>query len=103
MAVVKVVGRADDFELVLKQNAKGLWEAAVPFDSDGMYILDLLAVDEAGNESRFAKALFTVDTANIHCKFNLQMISLDNKTLKTDIKKDLSQYKIALRRCDCVI
>lgn len=121
MAVAKLIGRADEFELVFKQNERGLWETTVPFDDDGVYIIDLLAVDEAGNESRFAKALFTVDATNIHCKFNLQILSLKNKTMETDIRENLSQYgfvlrdngfgikdhtskyRLLVRRCECVI
>ena len=49
MTVVKLVGRADNFDLVFRQDDRGLWDATVPSVDDGVYILDLLAVDAAGN------------------------------------------------------
>lgn len=95
MAVAKLIGKADEFELVFTHNeVTGLWEAVVPYANDGIYIVDLLAVDEVGNESHYIKALFTVDTTNIHCKLRLQVMScrLLNK----------KPYGMKLRRCDCV-
>lgn len=121
MAVVRVIGKADHFELVFTQNEKGLWNATVPFAKDGVYIIDLLAVDEAGNESRYAKALFTVDTSNIHCKFNLQILFFEDRTAQSDIRdktpkfcfaihgnnyrlgNHTTKYCFEVRRCDCVM
>ena len=104
MAVVKLIGKADNFELVFAQNEKGLWETTVPFDEDGIYILDLLAVDEAGNESRYAIALFTVDTSNIHCRFNLQILCFEDQTAWSDyvLADNTTMYCLKVRRCDCV-
>lgn len=104
MAVVKLVGKADNFDVVFEQNEQGLWETIVPFDEDGVYVLDLLAVDEAGNQSRYAKVLFIVDTSNIHCKFRLQILSFQDKTEQYDygLQNNTSRYCLAVRRCDCI-
>ena len=37
-----------------------------------LFVVDLIAVDEAGNESYYATVLFTVNTSNINCKVMLQ-------------------------------
>lgn len=95
MAVAKVIGKADEFELVFIHNkATDLWEAVVPKTDNGVYIVDLWAVDEVGNESHYAKALFTVDTTNIHCKLRLQILSCRLPNNKP--------YGMKLRRCSCV-
>ena len=119
MTVVKLVGRADNFDLVFRQDDRGLWDATVPSVDDGVYILDLLAVDAAGNESRYAKVLFVVDTPNICCKFTIRVIGLIDNTDKiaavsnmrdivcvprTDhysIVDNTTWYNLVVRGCDC--
>ena len=37
----------------------------VPLDTDGEYVVEVIAEDEAGNQSFLAKMLYTVDAGNI--------------------------------------
>lgn len=63
--VVQVYGEIENHQIIFKQNEKGLWETAIPFLESGKYIIRLYAVDEAGNESYCATAIYTIDTEKI--------------------------------------
>lgn len=66
MAVKEVRGKADNnIELIFIQNEKGLWETTVPFDSNEKwrYIVEIYAVDFAGNWSYVTAVLFVFDLA----------------------------------------
>lgn len=63
MAVVRVFGRVDDVEVILQQAEGGRWNVPVPLDQDGEYVVEIIAEDEAGNQSYMAKMLFIVNTA----------------------------------------
>lgn len=64
--ITRLIGNVDGNETVFSQINEGLWEATVPLDLDGTYVIDLRAVDEAGNESYYATVLFTVDPEKLH-------------------------------------
>lgn len=65
MAVKEVRGKADDIDLIFTQNSEGLWETTVPFDSGERwkYVVELYAVDYAGNGSYMTTVLFLFDPA----------------------------------------
>lgn len=63
--VISVYGEIENHRIIFSQNEKGLWEATVPFLSSGKYLVTLHAVDEAGNTSYYATAIYTVDTEKI--------------------------------------
>lgn len=65
MAVSRVFGRIDGVEIVLQRIEGGRWSIPVPFDEDGEYVVEIIAEDEAGNQSYMAKMLYTVDAGNI--------------------------------------
>ena len=123
MAVVSLYGKVDSTSVIFRLNDKGLWETTVPFNQDGMYIVDLIAVDEAGNESYYATVLFTVNTSNINCKVQIKILKFYNKTnlfkldgnqnefykIKTselnvfNLKNTTSNYNLCVRGCACVL
>ncbi len=61
--VKRVVGKVDGKEVVLSWDKGDWWSVPVPFDQDGEYVVEILAEDEAGNQSYMAKMLFVVNTA----------------------------------------
>ncbi len=63
--VIQVYGEIDNHRIIFEQNKKGLWETAVPFLDSGKYIVKLYAVDDAGNESYYATAIYTIDIEKI--------------------------------------
>lgn len=65
MAVTRVYGRVDGAEVVLQHIDGDWWGVPVPFDSDGEYVAEIIAEDEAGNQSYVARMLYTVDAGNI--------------------------------------
>lgn len=63
MAVTRVFGRVDGVEVILNKGEGDRWSVPVPFDTDGEYVVEIVAEDEAGNQSYMAKMLFVVNTA----------------------------------------
>lgn len=61
--VKRVFGRVDGQEVELYADSGDRWSVPVPFDTDGEYVVEILAEDEAGNQSYMAKMLYVVDTA----------------------------------------
>jgi hypothetical protein len=66
--VVYLQGKIGDDLLIFEKNEKGLWSTTVPFIESGRYVIRLCAVDEAGNESYYATAIFTVDIESLVMK-----------------------------------
>lgn len=65
MAVARVFGRVDGVEVVLNKEEGDRWSVPVPLDLDGEYVIEIVAEDEAGNQTYLAKMLYTVDAGNI--------------------------------------
>lgn len=63
MAVTRVFGTVDGVEVVLQHTQGDVWQVPVPLDQDGEYVVEIIAVDEAGNQSYLAKMLFIVNAA----------------------------------------
>ena len=63
MAITRVIGRIDGMEVNLERKHGDVWAVPVPMDQDGEYAVEIMAEDEAGNQSYLAKMLFTVNTA----------------------------------------
>jgi hypothetical protein len=63
--VRRVYGKVDGIEVALKYTQGDRWSVQVPLDSDGEYIIEVLAEDEAGNVSYMAKMLFVVNGSMI--------------------------------------
>lgn len=65
MAVARVIGKTDTFEVIFDKIDNDNWTVDVPSNIIGEYIMDLYAYDEAGNIGFMATAMFTVDTTNL--------------------------------------
>lgn len=65
MAVARVYGTVDGVDVVLELAQDGSWSVPVPLDQDGEYVVEIIAEDEAGNQSYLARMLYTVDAGNI--------------------------------------
>lgn len=59
--VERVRGRIDQTDIIFTHIEGDLWQAQVPFHSDGTYAVELFAVDYAGNEAYLCKMLFVLD------------------------------------------
>lgn len=64
--VKKVIGKANDFQFVLTRKDNGdMWEARIPVQKTGQYVVDLYAEDEAGNMAYAAMAILTVNADHL--------------------------------------
>lgn len=65
MAVARVFGRVDGVDVVMEQTQGDTWSVPVPLDQDGEYVVEIIAEDEAGNQTYMAKMLFCVDSSRL--------------------------------------
>lgn len=63
--VRKVVGQANDFEIVLSREDGDRWVTAIPANLSGEYAIELYAEDVAGNMSYMASALLIIDATTL--------------------------------------
>lgn len=59
--VVKLTGNVNGDSIIFTRTEGDTWRSTVPSTLNGIYVVDLLAVDEAGNEAYWAKYILTVD------------------------------------------
>ena len=59
--VVKVSGKIDGKEVIFERAEWDQWNVAVPYDLDGMYVVELTAENDAGNIAYCTKMLLIVD------------------------------------------
>ena len=87
MAVARVFGRVDGVEVVLNKEDGDRWSVPVPFDADGEYVVEIVAEDEAGNQSYMSKMLFVVNTALlcVHVVPLLHYASLMGSSVSTKV------------------
>lgn len=63
MAVKRVFGKVDGKEVMYSHAGGNRWNLPVPLDEDGEYVVEVVAEDDAGNQSYIAKMLFVVNRA----------------------------------------
>ena len=56
MAVARVFGLVDGVEVILQKADEDRWNVPVPFDADGEYVVEVVAEDEAGNQTYLSKS-----------------------------------------------
>ena len=61
--IVKVSGKIDGKEVIFERAEGDRWNATVPYDLDGMYVVELTAENDAGNIAYCTKMLLIVDPA----------------------------------------
>lgn len=63
--IVKVSGKIDGKEVIFERAEGDQWNVAVPYDLDGMYVVELTAENDAGNIAYCTKMLLIVDPATL--------------------------------------
>lgn len=63
--VTKVWGRVDGKDVIFSYAQGDVWQVPVPLDLDGEYVVEILAEDEAGNQSYLARLLYTVAAGTV--------------------------------------
>ena len=58
--VVKATGKVDGKEVIFERAEGDLWKVTIPYDLDGMYVVEVTAEDEAGNLSHLCSMLFVI-------------------------------------------
>ena len=66
--VVKLTGKVNSETIIFERKAGGLWVTAIPRVKSGAYVVELTAVDEAGNETFCTKYILTVDLGALTVK-----------------------------------
>ncbi len=62
--VVKLEGKVDGQAIIFEREIEGgAWKATIPPRSNGIYIIELTATDDAGNVAYCAKYIVTIDIA----------------------------------------
>lgn len=59
--VVKLTGVIEGNPVIFERKSGDVWETTIPAKLNGIYIVELTAVDEAGNIAYCAKYIVTVD------------------------------------------
>lgn len=78
-SIVKVYGTLNGQPLTLYPITadKTQWSAVVPKVESGSYVVELYAVDTAGNESHYATAIYTIDEATLHATITMRAVYLN--------------------------
>ena len=63
--VVMLKGTINGQDITLTRAQGDRWEAIVPASLDGAFVVDLTAIDEAGNVGYTAKYIITIDLASV--------------------------------------
>ena len=98
--IVKVSGKIDGKEVIFEKADGDQWSVMVPYDLDGMYVVELTAETEAGNIAYCTKMLLIVDPATLCVKlvpldYMVEVISEDYKV--TVIPEDYAVEEILER------
>lgn len=59
--VVKLQGIIDGQSVIFERDKGDWWKAAIPRNLNGVYIVELTAIDAAGNMAYCAKYIITID------------------------------------------
>lgn len=58
--VARVVGEVNGQSIIFEIDEKGSWNAAVPFQEDGEWVISLYAYDDAGNMAFVTRILYAI-------------------------------------------
>lgn len=70
--VKRVFGKIDGMEVNYTRDQGDWWNIPIPLDRDGEYIIEVIAEDEAGNQTFMTRLLYTVKSENV-CVHKLQL------------------------------
>lgn len=103
--VSEVYGKCDGQNIIFRRNEQtGRWDAAVPFDNDGEYVVEVRAKDDVGNESYYATLLFIVDTSKLCVKIKVLQVSAQARKdgLHPIVKARMNKYKAQIKMCTAI-
>ena len=66
--IVKVSGKVDGQDVIFERSYGTSWNITVPYDLDGMYVIEVTAENDAGNVAYCTKMLLIVDPATLCVK-----------------------------------
>lgn len=66
--VVKLTGNVNGNDVIFQREKGDLWTTTIPPNIDGTYVVELTAVDDAGNTVYFTKYIVTFDIKNLCVK-----------------------------------
>ena len=66
--IVKVSGKVDGQDVIFERSQGNQWNITVPYDLDGMYVIEVTAENDAGNVAYCTKMLLIVDPATLCVK-----------------------------------
>lgn len=66
--IVKVSGKVDGQDVIFERSEGNKWNITVPYDLDGMYVIEVTAENDAGNVAYCTKMLLIVDPATLCVK-----------------------------------
>lgn len=59
--VIKLTGTVDGEQVMFERKSRDTWICTVPATLSGTYVIDLTAIDEAGNVAYYAKFIVAID------------------------------------------
>ena len=63
--IVKITGKVDGRDIIFEHVSGDKWSATVPYDLDGMYIVEVTAVNDRGMVAYITKMLLIVDPSTL--------------------------------------
>lgn len=63
--ITKVIGKVDGQEVIFERSEGDKWTVTVPYDLDGMYVVEVTAYSDTGVIAYCAKMLLIVDPATL--------------------------------------
>ena len=64
--IVKVSGKVDGQDVIFERSEGNQWNITVPYDLDGMYVIEVTAENDAGNVAYCTKMLLIVEIGRAH-------------------------------------
>ncbi|WP_461809821.1 PF13754 domain-containing protein [Faecalimonas sp.] len=100
--IVKLIGKVDGKEVIFERKYGDIWEAIVPYDLDGMYVVEIVAFNDAGTQVYRTKMLLIVDPSTlcislIPCEYEIDVL-LEEYTVD-DVTEEYGIEVIYPRRC----
>ncbi|MCM1544860.1 MAG: PF13754 domain-containing protein [Ruminococcus sp.] len=96
--VVRLYGKADNFDIELKRDESGWWSCDVPPDmSDGQYAVELHAINEYGESAYWTGELFMCSGV-CHLEIKEQKFVIWFQPKKFEIKFQQPKFEMIIRK-----
>lgn len=83
--VVQLTGKIDGKDIIFNRKNGDVWETIIPKNLSGIYVVELTAVDEAGNIGFLAKYIVTIDLSAMR-------VSLEPYPYRAEVIEDSCHY-----------